>query len=187
MNHRYDRVDVRPYLDAVRQGGASVDAEIDEIFFEASSVQSFSDAAARDAFRHRWLGRYLSDETEHALVALAGEGDVAGYLVGCLRDPARCPRFAEFTYFKDFADLTPSYPAHLHINVARAWRSMGVGARLVTAFAAHAREGGAVGVHVVTGAGMRNVRFYRRLGFAAVGEAAYKGGSVVMLGLRLSD
>jgi GNAT superfamily N-acetyltransferase len=184
-NHQSGLVSVRRYLDVVRQDGTAVDATIDEIFFEASSVQSFADEAARRDFRWRWLGRYLSDEPEHAFVAIADDGGVAGYLVGCLMDPARCPRFSDLVYFRDFADLTPSYPAHLHINVTRERRSTGVGGRLVSAFAAHAHHHGAIGMHVVTGAGMRNVRFYQRLGFAHVGEAAYKGGSVVMLGLKL--
>lgn len=180
-----ENVVARAYLEFSVDEREKLGSEIDEIFFEASSVQSFADAAAREAFRWRWLGRYLVEEPEHAFVALTEEGNVVGYLVGSLRDPAARPKFSELSYFRDFANLTAEYPAHLHVNVARAWRSAGVGAHLVAAFAAHADRHGAVGMHIVTGVGLRNVRFYERLGFAAVGEAPYKGGRVVMLGARL--
>lgn len=183
---RHGTVAVRPYADIVAQDQAAVDAAIDAIFFEASSVQSFADEPTRRAFRWRWLGRYLAEEPENAFVAVRDDGGIVGYLVGSLADPAARAEFSELVYFKDFADHTAVYPAHLHINVAPAWRSAGIGAALVAAFATHAGRCGAGGMHVVTGAGMRNVRFYERLGFAVVGEAAYKGGTVVMLGAKLA-
>ena len=93
-----------------------------------------------------------------------------GYLVGALDDPARSGRFADVDYFRDFAHLTPTYPAHLHINMAPAARSRGIGARLIDAFADHARAAGAPGMHVVTGAASRNVQFYRACGFVEVGR-----------------
>lgn len=176
---------VRPYLEIGVQERNELDTEIDAIFFEASSVQSFADKGTREAFRWRWLGRYLAEEPEHAFVAMTEDGHVAGYLVGSLRDPWGRPELSELSYFRDFANLTAKYPSHLHVNVARKWRSAGVGARLVSAFAAHADRHGAAGVHIVTGVGLRNVRFYEQLGFAAVGEAPYKGGRVVMLGAKL--
>ena len=112
-------------------------------------------------------------------------GDVCGYLVGSLRDPAPRPEFNQLAYFADFAGLTIHYPAHLHINVANGLRSQGVGARLIEAFAQHAAAAGAPGMHIVTGAGMRNVGFYLRNGFDEVGRAPYKNGTVVMLGRKL--
>ena len=57
------------------------------------------------------------------------------------------------------------FPAHLHINLAAAFRSQGIGAQLIEAFAGHAKRAGAPGMHAVTGKGMRNVRFYIRCGF----------------------
>lgn len=160
-------------------------AEIDRIFFEASSVRSFRDHDEKDAFRWRWLGRYLCEEPQHAFLALDPSGAVCGYLVGSLDDPAQRPAFDELGYFSVFGALTAQFPAHLHINVAEAWRSRGVGERLVAAFISHAVVHGAPGVHVVTGRGMRNVGFYDRLGFREHGRVRHGAGEVVLLGRRL--
>src|SRR5262245_20403799 len=55
-------------------------AQIDDIFFEASG-RTFPPGADRDAFRERWLGRYLRGGTDVVLLALGPTGAVAGYLV----------------------------------------------------------------------------------------------------------
>ena len=162
----------------------ALDAELDDIFFEASATQAFATAAARAAFRERWLGSYLRIDKEHVFLAHAEAGALAGYVVGALLDPARDPRHAALGYFRDFAHLTPSFPAHLHVNVAAQHRSSGIGSRLIEAFAAHARRAGVPGMHVVTGKGMRNVGFYQRNGFAELAEVPWNGGTVVMLGRR---
>lgn len=165
---------------------AAVVPAIDHIFYSSSSVTTFADDAARDAFRWLWLGRYLAEEPEHAFVAFDGTGQAVGYLVGSLDDPAQRPEFASLSYFQDFSALTPEFPAHLHINVAAHVRSQGVGRQLVEAFGRHARAAGIGGMHVVTGAGMRNVAFYSQLGFVEVGRAKRGSGAVVMLGRKLS-
>ena len=77
------------------------------------------------------------------------------------------------------------YPAHLHINVAAGARSRGIGERLIEAFEHHATANGAPGVHIVTGAGMRNVGFYDRLGFREVARTRRGAGTVVMLAKAL--
>ena len=162
-------------------------AKIDEIFFEASSVQSFASATERAAFRWLWMGRYLVEEPQHAFVALK-DGDpeqLCGYLVGSLADPAPREEFRSLAYFKSFADITPRFPAHLHINVAHDMRSQGVGEQLIQTFLAYARRHGSPGVHVVTGAGMRNVGFYERLDFIERARVAKGAGEVVLLGHQL--
>jgi GNAT superfamily N-acetyltransferase len=159
-------------------------ASIDAIFFGASGTQSFASDAERAAFRTRWLGRFLTgDDARHAFVAVGG-GQVIGYLVGALEDPAVSGRFADIGYFRDFAQLTPTYPAHLHINLAPEARSQGIGARLIEAFAVHARAAGGCGMHVVTGAASRNVRFYVACGFIEVGRLD-TAKPIVFLGRRL--
>ena len=157
---------------------------IDAIFFEASSVRTFESRARRFAFHWLWLGRYLIEEPAEAFVAIE-DGAVAGYLVGSLVDPAPRAAFADLDYFTDFAGQTAIFPAHLHVNVAAEARGRGVGERLVGAFERHAARHGAPGVHVVTGAGMRNVGFYERLGYREVARASRGAGHVVMLAKRL--
>jgi len=158
---------------------------LDRIFFAASSVRNFPDAHARARFRARWLGRYLDSEVDHAFVALAPDGAVIGYVVGMLVDAALDGRFADIASVRIFAAISSRYPAHLHINVDVAWRGRGVGAKLIAAFTNHARAAGVDGLHIVTGAGMRNVGFYMTNGFREVARADVDGKPLVMLGLDL--
>lgn len=170
---------------------ARVVAGLDAIFFETAGPRAFDDEAERVAFRDRWLGRYLDHLPHLALVALkadgvgAGRPVVAGYLVGAVRDPARDPLFADVPYFPGIADLTPHYPAHLHINLGSRWRGTGLGSRLVARFGAMAQARGARGLHVVTGQQARNRSFYRRVGLVEVRALSWAGGSGVMMAARL--
>src|SRR5262245_2100285 len=161
--------------------------EVDAVFFESSATKSFADDAERALFRERWLGRYLDRYPEHAYLALAADGTVAGYLVGCLDDPATTPLCADIAYFKGFAPLTARYPAQLHVNLAPPWRGQGLGARLVETFAQDARDAGARGVHVVTGRDMRNVGFYLANGFREAGSLTVGGRDIVFLARSLTD
>ena len=166
---------------------APVRRQVDAIFFEASG-RTFEPGAERDAFRERWLGRYLDSGTDEVFLALAADGTVAGYLVGDVRDPAEQTRFNDIGYFRaEFAHLCRQYPAQLHINLAPAFRNRGIGARLIEAFAERARAAGAPGMHVVTGEGMRNVRFYQRCGFAEQGSTTWNGRPIVFLGRSLGQ
>jgi GNAT superfamily N-acetyltransferase len=141
---------------------------------EASNIKAFESDAARVAFRERWLGRYLRHDPQFAYLALDASGDMAGYVVGAIDDPAPSERFADVGYFAAFGDLTSRYPAHLHVNLAPGFRNQGIGGQLIEAFVAKAERSGAPGVHVVTSADSDNVRFYNRNGFI---EAARTEGS----------
>lgn len=155
---------------------------LEQIFFEASTVRNFVDAAARAEFRDRWFGRYIDHDLDHAFVALGEQGEPVGYLLGAVDDPAKTPRFADVGYFSIIAPLTNRYPAHLHMNLAPAWRSRGIGARLVEIFKAHAASRGRQGLHVVTGFGVRNVGFYLRNGFRETARFEWQSRPLVMLG-----
>jgi len=160
-------------------------AQVEAIFFEASG-RTLTPGAEREAFRERWLGRYLSGGSDVVLLALEGSDRVAGYLVGALENPAEQPRFADIRYLHtDFAELCRRFPAHLHINLAPAFRCKGIGGRLIEAFAIRAAAAHAPGMHVVTGEGMRNVGFYRRCGFAEHGRAPWNGRTVLFLARAL--
>jgi GNAT superfamily N-acetyltransferase len=157
-------------------------ADIERIFFGASGRASFASAAARAEFHERWLGRYLLHDRAHAFVARGDDGRIAGYLIGCVDDPAQTDRFDDISYFAELADLTARYPAHLHINLDTAWRNQGIGARLIAAFVEHAARRRVRGVHVVTGAAARNVGFYRREGFEPLRELGWNSARIVILG-----
>lgn len=164
---------------------SAAQAEIERIFFAASGTKAFASEAAREAFRERWLGRYLVHDAGHVFVALDEVQRVVGYLVGSLDDPARTARFGDIGFFADFAELTAHFPAHLHVNLDAAARGAGVGGLVVEAFCAQVRAAGLPGVHVVTGKGVRNVAFYERLKFFERGAATFNGHEVVFLGRDL--
>lgn len=152
--------------------------QIDAIFFEASGTKSFASADAREAFRERWLARYLVQCPQWAYLAMTSGGTVAGYLVGALD---------EGSGFDDFTAAAARFPAHLHVNLSPAFRSKGIGAALIEAFAADAVRAGAKGIHVVTSADARNVRFYERVGFLPRARTMVNGRELLFLGRRLDD
>jgi len=173
-------VEVRPLATLAPADHFRALGEIDKIFFEASSVQAFATLKERLDFHWLWLGRYLIGEPAEAFVALEA-GHVKGYLVGSLVDPASQDATLGLDYFDTFAPQTARYPANLHINVDQTVRSRGIGERLIKAFEHHATVRRAAGVHIVTGAGMRNIGFYNRLGFREVARTRRGAGHVVML------
>ena len=178
-----------PSVEIVRVAGSMPPrwlAEVEAIFFEASG-RAFEPGRERDAFRERWLGRYLDTPGDVVLLAIVGD-TVAGYLAGALSNPSEQDRFSDLDYFRThFAEPCRRFPAHLHINLAPAFRSLGIGRRLIEAFAVLAGQAGAPGVHVVTGKGMRNVRFYERCGFEEIASAPWHGRDVVFLGRALGS
>jgi len=162
-------------------------AQIEAIFFETSGRQDFDSEAARAAHVACWLGRYLTHFPGESFVALAADGAVVGYLLGCLEDPARSPLFSDLSYFAAFAHLTASFPAHLHINLTAARRNEGIGARLIEAFAEHAADAGAPGIHAVTGEGARNNRFYLACGFRLLAATDWNGKRIAFFGRPLAS
>jgi len=159
---------------------------LDRAFFQSSATQTFSNDAARAAFRWRWLGRYLEQDPSLVHVAVSAGGEAVGYVVGSLDDPARSARFDDIGYFRTIPHLTARYPAQLHVNLVPEHRGRRLGAALVDAFSADARSAGAPGVHVVTARGMRNVGFYLRNSFEEVGAFDWNGRELVFLGRRLA-
>jgi GNAT superfamily N-acetyltransferase len=107
---------------------------------------------------------------------------VAGYLAGCLDNPAHNPRFADIGYYASFAPLCDCYPCHRHINLDERYRNCGIGSALIAAFAAQAAGAGRSGIHVVTGERARNVRFYEKNEFRPLATAHWNGADVVFMG-----
>jgi GNAT superfamily N-acetyltransferase len=180
-----DTTSAKVAVRSLREAGAGLSEGIDRVFFETSATTSFADDGARAVFRERWLGRYLTHYGDWFYVAVSETGGVVGYLAGCLDDPAQTPLFSDLDYFSAWSDLTARYPAHLHVNVGTGWKGKGIGARLVTAFLEKASAAGAPGVHVVTGRGMRNVRFYEAQGFREAGALRNNGRDLVFFGRAL--
>jgi len=160
-------------------------AAIDSIFFESSAKQEFADQAERNAFRERWLGRYLEKHRDSFFVAVDDDGSAIGYLAGCLQNPTELSHFGDIAYFETIASLCRDYPAHLHINMAAGMRSKGIGAALIDRFIGWGRENAVGGVHVVTAQTSRSVPFYQRSGFAELKTFPWNSGIAVCLGRRV--
>ena len=109
---------------------------IEEIFFATSPSAKTLRPDERQPFKERWLGRYIAHDIESFFVAITEVGTVAGYLAGCLDNPAHNPRFADNGYY---APLCDRYPCHLHINLDDRYRNRGIGSALIAAFAAQPR------------------------------------------------
>lgn len=160
---------------------------LEALFFTTSRTKDFASESERRAFQDRWLGRYLLHDPHLAHLALLPGGTLAGYLVGCLEDPALTPRFSDLSYFQEFAAYTRHFPAHLHVNVAPGWQGRGIGSALIGAFAACAAAGGAAGVHVITAQGHENKLFYLRQGFQELAETRWRQRRLVFLGRSLTQ
>lgn len=160
-------------------------SQLDAIFFQSSNTQTFASDAARSAFRERWLGRYLKNYPQWFYVAISNDNAVAGYLAGCLDDPAQLPLFSDIALYKTFAHLTAKFPAHLHVNLGAVHRSAGTGSQLVARFCDDAQQSGALGVHVMTSQHARNARFYASNGFREVAVAGEGASAVAFLGRDL--
>lgn len=163
--------------------------EIEAIFFESATKKSFASPAEREAFRERWLTRYLAWFPDEAFVALTSPAPAAvGYLIGCLNSASMSADFADIGYGASLhpavAEIVARYPAHLHINVRSDVRGLGVGQRLIDAFIGHALLRNVEGAHVVTGAQSRAVGFYRKCGFEPITGAPWPAPGTLALGRR---
>lgn len=158
--------------------------EIEAIFYGAAA-RVYPQGPERDAFRERWLGRFLSNRDDPLLLALSGAGEVVGYLVGTLENAAESARFRDMPHFhQQFSSACREFPAHLHINLAPQFRGRGIGGRLIDGFAEIVRNARLPGLHVTTGQGMRNVGFYLNNGFHEIAVWKREPGTMIFLGRR---
>ncbi len=141
----------------------SILLQIENIFFESSSLKSFSSPERKAAFYKRWCGDYQSLYPGEFFIALEGE-KVLGYLSGC-SDSNQAAKMIEVPGFLVFQDLFNRFPAHLHINFHPDARGKGLGSILVEHYKKFLCDNNIVGLHLVTSPGAQNVSFYERLHF----------------------
>ena len=160
--------------------------DLDRILF-ASASREIDDPAERPKFQKLWLGQYLADAPDLAMIAVADDGRAIGYCVGWADEPWRDSRFDDLDYLVRARDLLVRYPAHLHINIDPDWRGQGVGRQLVEALAARLSGSGVPGLHVTTGHDARNVGFYLQNGFSPAVCITWRERRLLMLTRRLFD
>lgn len=157
----------------------------EEIFFLSAATQQFSGEKERKAFLDRWTGYYRECEPEQIYLAVLPDGEVSGYLTGCLDSRFARRLYRDIPYFSLFEDRFAEYPAHLHVNVHPKRRNCGIGSRLVKDFVGACEAAGTVGVHVVTAPGLPNVEFYRNCGFTIAVQREWRERSLLFLGRSL--
>ncbi len=143
-------------------------AQAEGIFFETAYMQSFDSAAAKLAFLKRWFRHYAETQPQTFLLSLGPDGDATGYLAGCIDSfsPASKKIIGAIDYFTPaFCEALRSYPSHFHINVRTADQGQGIGRGLTERFLQICAEFRSPGIHVVTGASSRAVKFYEARGF----------------------
>ncbi len=156
--------------------------QIKDIFFQASSVTSFSSEESKNKFFNRWLGQYLDQFPENTFVALE-ENIVLGYITGCLQTLEMWHSLDQ-SNLELWRDHYQEYPAHLHINCHADARGKGVGANLLSAFEDHCLKLGVSGLHLITLSSARNVNFYLRNGYIEVDRQGESPDFLVFLGKK---
>lgn len=145
--------------------------QAEEIFFETAYTKDFGPGPARRAFCNRWFAHYADTQPGAFLLALTLQGSVAGYLAGCIDSFSAASGIitGDIDYFTPaFCAALKNCPSHFHINVKPESQGKGVGHKLVARFLQICAEAGSPGIHVVTGASSRAVRFYEACGFRQV-------------------
>ncbi len=181
---------VRPFAPADK---AAVWQIAGDTGFFGAPVEAFLDD--RRVFLEYFMAYYTDIEPQHGWVAADGD-TVIGFLMGCAdtgRQVAWTRRRVwpmlggivagryrlgrrTWRYLAAFLPATlrgdwpaahlDAYPAHLHLNVAEAWRGRGLGRRLLQAYLAQLAAARVTGVHLETT--NRNevaCRLYESLGF----------------------
>ncbi len=160
-------------------------ARIKEIFFLSSYSGAPLVGAAREKFFDCWAGYYLEEMPEHTSLFKMESGRIIGYLTGCLNSAAARPLYGSCFYYREFDGFYAEYPAHFHVNCDPKFRGRGVGKRLVQHFVSGLKQVGNPGVHLVTGKGARNRRFYERLGFIERATCQLNKSDLVLLGRNI--
>jgi GNAT superfamily N-acetyltransferase len=195
------------------------------VFWETANRREFAADEQRSAYRRMYFDYYWEQAPELFLLALGPTSEpaeppqVLGYVCG-VADTRRHGELYELApHIRLFDDLYERYPAHLHINLTAASRGRGLGSELISALedrltgrvalAEVTDRGGsepsqraaspaaipAPGLHLVTAAGARNTRFYRKNGFVdeyprrlgAAAESAGAGPVLLFMGKRLGS
>jgi GNAT superfamily N-acetyltransferase len=160
-------------------------ADIDEIFFQSSARHTFCDQDERQAFREMFVDRYFLKHRDSFFVAFDDAGRTIGYLAGCLENPTTLAHFNDVSYFRCIADICQDYPAHLHINVSKPFRNLGLGTQLIDRFAEWTRLHSVEGIQIVTSSTSRSIPFYKRCGFIELRTFPWNSSFSVCMGRRL--
>jgi ribosomal protein S18 acetylase RimI-like enzyme len=157
--------------------------EVTEIFFESSTKKTFKDDEEKNNFFHKYLGFYLKNYPELALVFVKDDR-VMGYVVASpVSDGTEIDALQP--HLQIFKDHFKSFPSHLHINAHFEARGMGVGSELMKEIEKRLKLQNISGLHIMTGVDSPNQNFYKRLGFDFTVTLPFQGNPILFMGKRL--
>ena len=139
-------------------------SEVIKVFFQTSSVHSFSTDEDKELFLYRYFGYYQEHYPQFFFVAIEGDKPV-GYICGSdssFEDKDLLRLQPQVEYFE--AECV-GYPAHLHININPEYHGKGIGRKLMDIFHDTLSDHKVAGLHIVTTPKSDNVKFYRACGF----------------------
>ncbi len=157
--------------------------ELREIFFESSARKDFKDEAERDIFYRKYVGLYLEEAPELALVAKSDK--ILGYILGMEKNEGEVRVLQP--HLEIFSDLFERFPAHLHINLHKDSRGLGIGSKLLIEFENLLSKKGVAGVHLMTSPSSRNSSFYRKNGYLFEETREYSGNGILFMGKPLGQ
>jgi ribosomal protein S18 acetylase RimI-like enzyme len=155
-----------------------------DIFFETANTKTFDSEEEKQAFFMRWFGHYAGTQPEAFLFALTPDGEVCGYVAGCIDSFSAASKaiIAGIPYFTPaFCAALAAYPSHFHINVKPGLQGKGVGRLLTDRFVQICERAGSPGIHVVTGASSVAVKFYEACNFKRLSLGAWAGAQHAVL------
>ncbi|MCT4642673.1 MAG: GNAT family N-acetyltransferase [Bacteriovoracaceae bacterium] len=155
--------------------------QVCEIFFETSSVKTFSSLEQKDAFRKKYLDDYLNRFEEFCFVALK-DNQVIGYVICCPMTILDKNLLSVFSYYEDKEEFVAQYPAHLHINLSAHARGMGLGAKLMYFLFSKLKKNGVNALHVFTNSKHPSFNFYLKYKFGVLFEDPQT--HLVMMGIK---
>jgi ribosomal protein S18 acetylase RimI-like enzyme len=158
--------------------------EMKEIFFESSTKKDFKDEAEKEAFFFKYLGYYLKQFPDLALVAVSDK--VLGYVVSApVSDGSDL--FKIQPHLELFQSEFDSFPAHLHINCHHESRGLGIGSKLILEMEKMLKALKITGVHIMTGPLSENRSFYKKLGYTHSIEQNFHDSPILFMGKSLSE
>lgn len=153
---------------------------IEEIFFQSTSIKSFSTIDKKNAFYKKWCKDYQAYYPNEFFIIFEDQ-KVLGYLSGCM-DSQKSLESLIVPGLSTFQDKFPEFPAHLHINFHPDARGKGLGSLLVKHYIEFLRFHGIPGVHLITSPDALNVSFYERLGFNETSIRELNGSPLLFMG-----
>lgn len=168
---------------SVVQFGPKHLAEVTEIFFESSTKKTFKDEDDKKNFFQKYLGFYLKNYPELALVFLK-DSRVMGYVVASpVSEGTEIDALQP--HLRVFQEHFKTYPSHLHINAHHEARGMGVGSELMREIEKRLKLQNISGLHIMTGVDSANQNFYKRLGFDFSVTLPFQGNPILLMGKKL--